>query len=339
MGKPKGMAAGVSFLRRTEYMTAQGASTQFQSSTATNMVKSRTPKKRRGLDKEDPINIVKNIQKGFDIAYPKEAYRGPDTADSIRSAEASQVERDAWARPQHPSDPKLKVLDSYPIIPDLSAVPPSAGQGFVVTKFITNPLPASDTYPQKLDAGIFRIMALTPEGRAQYTQWKEGNREGKRRQAPPPLCDYEYFLPVSDDAPKSIKRKFSLVDPERDDPSLYTDEDAESGSRNFKYKHIRVYEAFQASGVSGAGWEDTTGQTEALALALHDPETEVGETRLQKAAYYYPVSYRWSVRPRVKKRPGVDEDRIDYLSLTVDDGAVPAEGDGNAAAQTDGEEE
>ena len=63
-----------------------------------------------------------------------------------------------------------------------------------------------------------------------------------------------------------------------------------------------------------------------VALALHDPESDVGivpgtTQRLAKAAYYYPIIQRTTLRP--KRKVGLqalgqaDEERIDELNLTV----------------------
>ena len=69
LGKGAGAAGSVSFLRRTEYTSSQGPQ-QFSSSTGKDLLRLRNdPKRRRmSMNKDDPLNIIRNVVKGFDIA-------------------------------------------------------------------------------------------------------------------------------------------------------------------------------------------------------------------------------------------------------------------------------
>ncbi len=321
LGKGAGAAGSVSFLRRTEYTSSQG-SQQFSSSTSKDLLYLRNDPKRRKLsiNKDDPINIIRNVVKGFDIAYPRDAYRGEENTANIRGAAITDAEARAWSNPKHPSNPDLQLLDSYPILPDLDALPSTAC--FLLAKFITNPVASSKNYDTRLDAAILR----QKNDEHAYTRWNQKNEEWKQsasfRPQPIPEDDYEYFLPIEHDAVKPIKRKLNVNDPENEDEELYTDEGPD-GQRVFKYARLRTYETYQQTGDPASFYDDS------VALALHDPEEEVGDVpgtkqRLQKAAYFYPIMQRTALRP--KRNVGQmahsqvsDEERIDEINLTVGD--------------------
>ena len=59
-------------------------------------------RRRADLAKEDPLNILRSIVKGFDLAHPQDAYLGPDSGNNIKGAEITAEEKKAWAKPKHP---------------------------------------------------------------------------------------------------------------------------------------------------------------------------------------------------------------------------------------------
>ena len=317
----KGGAGGaVSFLRRTEYTSSQGPQ-HFSSSTGRDLLRLRNDPKRRkmSMNKEDPLNILRNIVKGFDVAYPRDAYKGEDSTTDIRGAAITDAEIRAWSNPKHPSKPELELLDSYPVLPDPEALPSTAC--YIVTKFATNPVTSRDSYDERLDAAILRPKD-DAQAYAHYTQkvaeWDETS--GKPR----PLVEdtYDYFLPVEASAVRGIKRKLDVNDPDHEDEDLYTD-DIGDGQRAFKYNRLRTYETYSQYGNPDNLYNDS------LALALHDPEIEVGavpgtKQRLAKGAYFYPVVQRTALRPKrnvgqMAYSQAVDEDRIDEINLTIGD--------------------
>ena len=320
LGKGAGTGGAVSFLRRTEYTSSQGPQ-HFSSSTSKDLLRLRNDPKRRKLntDRNDPLNIIRNITKGFDIAYPRDAYKGEENTENIRGAAITDAEAKAWSNPVHPTKPNLKLLDSYPVLPDLDALPSTAY--YLVTKFQNNPVAAGDNYDVRLDAAILRPKD-DPMKYAEFEQkdaeWVESS--GKPR--PIPEFDYDYFLPTEASAVRSIKRKLNVNDPENEDEDLYTDEVGD-GQRAFKYARLRTYETYSQYGDPNAFYNDS------VALALHDPETEVGEVpgmkaRLGKGAYFYPIVQRTALRPKRNVGPlavsqAPDEERVDELNLTVGD--------------------
>jgi len=320
LGKGAGAVGSVSFLRRTEYVSSQGT-LQFSSSTSKDLLRLRNDPKRRkiSMNKDDPINIIRNVVKGFDVAYPRDVYQGEENTANIRGTAISDAEAKAWSNPENPKDTSLKLLDSYPVLPDLEAFPSTAC--YFVTK-ILNLATSSDGYDHRLDAAILR----QKQDEAAYARWNQKNEEWKQsastKSQPIPEDDYEYFLPVDTNAVRSIKRKLDVNDPENIDEGLYTDEGA-NGERVFKYARLRTYETYQQIGDPQNFYDDS------VAIALHDPEDTVGavpgtKQRLQKAAYFYPVMQRTVVRPKRNVGAGAlsqmqDDDRIDEINLKIGD--------------------
>lgn len=334
LGKPSSIAGGVSFLRRTEYMTAAGGGSHSglrDSAGARRAAPKR--KKQTDAEKNEPINILRSILKGFDIAYPEDAYRGQDTVQNLRAEEITQEERRAWDAPKHPLNPALRLVDSYPILPDLDAVTETGG--YIVAKFQTNPIAnnqaGSGAYDDRADVSLLRVLEPTAEQEDAYRQTlaehDAADPETRASKPPPqPDYDYEFFLPGSRDAVRGIKRKFSPDDPERDDDALYDYSNGETGKRCFRFDRVRCYETYQQAGNPQEPYDDT------VAVALHDAETDVGAvpgqgSRLQKGAYYYPIVQRTFIRPKRKttragvvgamSQPDEPENRVDVLEIEV----------------------
>jgi len=283
-------------------------------------------KRRGGPDQNDPLNMLRAIIKGFDIAYPDEVYRGPDTANNLRGLVPSQSETEAWRNPKNPVRPELKLLDSYPVLPDLEAFPDTGG--YMLMKFTTNPVASTDTYDERLDVGLLRpleprpvISAAMQEARDLYAA------DPKKNPAPgPPPFDYEYFLPPDRKAVQGIKRKFNVNDSGKNSQELYTNTNPQTGERFFRFNRIRAYETAQVSGSAESKYGE-------VALALYDPDLEDGDhvVKKRKGAYYYPILQKSQIRPRrvantsrmgavaIKKEEEMYTDRVDYLDVIVRD--------------------
>jgi len=316
LGKPASALEQVSFLRRTEY-AASSSPQMFATGSSKDLLRVKNDPKRstKAKDKEDPLNILKNIVKGFDIAYPQDAHKGEDSAESIRGAAVTTEEVKAWAKPRHPTNPDAQLLDSYPILPDLDAIPQMGS--YMIMKFVTNPLPVTDKYDTRLDTAIFRP-CVDPEKEAIYEQKKAEWAPESGKSKPLQEYDYDYYLPGDEDAVLGIKRKLDINDPDNNDPELYTD-DLGDDRRAFKYPRLRTYETHNQTGDDENPYNDT------VAIALHDPETEVGHVprsgkRLAKGAYFYPISTRMAIKP--KRKIGMpmntgEEEKPDELNLMV----------------------
>ncbi|EON65324.1 hypothetical protein W97_04562 [Coniosporium apollinis CBS 100218] len=317
LGKSSALNTGVSFLRRTEYITSAAVS----GSPNTKGLLSQRPKPAKRprtegpADSADPMQMLRGIMKGFDLAYPRDAWQAPDSTDGLRGAEISPEERAAWNHPRHPSKSDVQLLDAYPVLPDPDALPLSGG--YMVCKFISNPGMNNDAYDGRLDVAVLRAadpgeMAIPSDPTAAAAQ-----------QA---FYNYHFFLPDQTTPVRNIKRKFSVVDPENEDDALYggrEDADEEAAQGSFKYRYVRTYETYQQT----IHEDDEHGDT--VVMALHDPELDVGVVpgttqRLQKAAYYYPVVQKTFVRPRRKPKHAMmmqeeEEGKVDLLEVRVRD--------------------
>lgn len=279
--------------------------------------------------------------KGFDLAYPSDAYTGPDDGTNIRGTEISNAEKEAWRRPQHPTKgDSVKLLDSYPVLPDWDALPPGLPDSqippaYITFKFTTNPVGAKDTYDETVDVALLRQHAVSEQETAKYNQANEAwakDPEHNSRYAP--MADYVLFLPDESAEPRDVKRKFDAF-VEDDGDELYGITDDMEPRTAFRYNNVRVYETYrQASHI-----DDTF---EEVALTLHDPEDgHSTERQGRKAAYFYPIMQRSMMRQKGKKfdmvrgvaleADEVDEsERLDALDVRARDFNVD---EGEAIAQ------
>ncbi|KAG8626508.1 hypothetical protein KVT40_005453 [Elsinoe batatas] len=308
--------AGATFLRKTEYISSDQGIKRYESSTSRDLFKIRNDPKRKNnkhLDKEDPLNIVKNVVKGFDIAYPKDAHNGDDTRDLVKGAEITASDITAWSNPKHPKNSGLKLLDSYPVLPDLDAIP---GLGsYILLKYNTDPSAAVKGYDPRLDMTI-----LKPKNANNLKLEERIAAYEKDLNMVRPTAEYDYDMYMLDDVNslKGMKRKCDVNDPDRDDENLYTSQD-DQGQKVFKYKRIRAYETYQQQGDGENPFADS------VALALHDPEFEVGHDgeapRLPKGAYIYPVLQRTYLRPKRKVQNAYVDDSVtaDKIHVVIRD--------------------
>ncbi|KAF2199248.1 Paf1-domain-containing protein [Delitschia confertaspora ATCC 74209] len=319
LGKPASHSTGVSFLRRTEYITSviTGSTSRFESSSSTNTMRVRGKRRRTDLNQDDPTNIIRHIEKGFNLAYPDDA----DVTENGRAAEITPQERQAWNKPKHPSGKDLRLVESYPLLPDWEALPDTGN--YVMYKFQNPPTTEhSGKYDERLDVGLLRPAGETLEDHEEFLAEVEKQKEDPNLPVPFQKWTYEFFLPPTGDKQRirGIKRHLATNDPDNEDEIEFDEDpgnDGEPAQKRFRYSLIRNYEtSFQAH-----TYQEPYG--EYIALALHDPEhhevEKLREGKLQKAAYFYPVAQRTTLRP---KRPGVvpmhnpeDHVRVDIVDV------------------------
>lgn len=297
LGKPATNAGGYSFLRRTEYISSETkARAEANAHAARASAKSPSAgKARKPTDnlKDDPLHMLRSVVKGFDIAYPDDAYTGPDSKLNIRGAAPSPAEIEAWRNPKHPSKSDVKLLDAYPLKPDLNAITDSGS--FLVTKFVGNPTAATEARDTRMDTGI-----LYPRDHVSGGQ------------------DWDLFLPADGPTTSNFKRKFDVYNSDKDDLALYTHK-ANDDSGNFKYNYVRTYDKGRRTETPGQHFRE-------VALALHDPGDDGMETQ-DKGAYYYPIATKMQLKPHRHKNlaqlglasQAVDEElpKIDWINVTV----------------------
>ncbi|GAB7346533.1 hypothetical protein MBLNU457_5215t2 [Dothideomycetes sp. NU457] len=316
LGKSAASSSGVSFLRRTEYISSNQGQGRFESSTSHDLLRLRNdPKRKRKQEvenKQDPNTMLRYVVKGFDIAYPHDVRKGPDSKEDnkVKGAAITDADVKAWANPKHPTNPSLQLLDSYPVLPDLDAVQ-ERSLAFIVMRFNSNPSGMTDKYDPCLDVAMLKPININEERHEDRMAAYEADLNLTQ---PAPEYDYELYMPENRQYVHGMKRKFDVKDPDNDDPSLYSHDEAD-GSKSFRYNKIRTYETYQQAGDAENHYADT------VALALHDPELDVGASRLKKGAYFYPIMQRTNIRQKRKVAGyhGEEEETADIMGITVRD--------------------
>lgn len=335
LGKPKYAPGGYSFLRRTEYISSEQSRPRLDAGPF--KVTNKTPPKfRKPTDtaKDEPINVLRAVVKGFDIANPDDAYTGPDSKDNIRGNVPSPAELDAWKTPRHPTRPELKLVDSYPVMPDLDALTDSLS--YMVAKFTTNPTQSTDVRDIRMDAGLLQPLELAPdveaEWKAKVAAYDADNIHNPNPGGPP--YSYSLFLPADEATAKNMLLNLDVDNPEKDDPALCVRKD-KNDLGSHRLNNIRTYETGRQTGTSAHPFRE-------VALALYDPELEErmeaagingvhsAAGRLKKAAYYYPVVQKTQLKPRRNKNlaqlglarqvaEAEDDDKVDVIDITIRD--------------------
>ena len=198
----------------------------------------------------------------------------------------------------------LTLVDSYPLLPDWDALPDTGS--YMMYKFMAPPVkfdPNNPSYDERLDVALLRPAGQTVKDQDLYMQEMEAHKADPTTPVPIPRYHFEFFLPPPGGPEKvrGIKRNFSTYDPdnEQDIPFDTTLDEEGRPRKYFKYENIRTYETAQQVGDLSDAYGDV------VAIALHDPGKHSAEPlrseKLQKAAYFYPISQKTSIRPR---RPG-----------------------------------
>lgn len=328
LGKPKYQPGGISFLRRTEYISSDAARARSEAALKSTP-KASVAKLRKPVDtsKDDPINVIRAAVKGFEIAHPEDAYTISEETGNIRGLEATPAEIEAWKNPKHPTKSNLKPVDFYPILPDLEAGTDTGS--YMVTKFTANPTQVVDKHDPRMDVGMLRPIedeAVLAEHNAKMAAHTADPAHNPHPGGAP--FNYHFFLPTDETSATNLKKKFDVDDPNHDDPALYTAH-SKDGKAVFRIPQERVYETGRSTAA------DPDHAYKEIALALHDPEPESSanedsKNRQEKAAFYYPVMQKVQLKPHRSKnlaQLGVasrvddedDDKKIDALEVVVDD--------------------
>ncbi|KAK4156037.1 hypothetical protein C8A00DRAFT_31087 [Chaetomidium leptoderma] len=305
LGKPKIGDTAVSFLRRTEYISSVQAKPKpadhvFLKSSSSNALK--RPEKRKASpepDKGTPAWIKRRIEKSFEVAAANLADR---------------------TRVKHPSKRNLKIVDAFPILPDLEAFPDSGA--YVTVKFSTNPVSSSDTYDTRLLSGIFKPIERTAAEEQLYDNARAAWESDPTQPKPSQMMNYDLFLPADALTGDRFRTKFDVDNPDRTDRSLYTSTEA-GGS--FRFPRVRAYETAQEKEMDHDNKYD-----EEVILAFRDDESQKDgrgdHDSAQKAVYYYPVMQRTTIRSQrtknIARTIGItdeEETHLDELLVQIDE--------------------
>ncbi|EXJ81021.1 hypothetical protein A1O3_07309 [Capronia epimyces CBS 606.96] len=289
--KSQGAKNNVSFLRKTQYMTSSQ-----MARAATDPFVRATPRSRKvsehsqiappPVSRDDPENIKRHIQKGFDIAYPDSIPFNPPEA---KANPITPQERDAWKNPVHPDNPRLKPVEFYPILPDLDAVTDMAGN-WQALKFEKPPLPPHHgRRDDRVDVGLLMASENAAE-MPKYQAKKKAFEEHPQLYEDPGPEPYVWSLlvPKQVDSVPRIRKIFNDSDPNKDDPALYAPllEESADGSQRLPFERVRVYQS---------ATQITVDPRRVMGVSLVNADRLSPESRFSKqgsAAYFYPILER-----------------------------------------------
>jgi RNA polymerase II-associated factor 1 len=255
------------------------------------------------VDKESPEYIKEQVERSFHIA-------------ALNLKDTNRI--------KHPSKRNVKLIESFPVLPDLSAFPDAGG--YVAVKFQTNPVPPSNVYDTRLEAGVLRPLAASDDKiKARDDAIAAHERDPERNAYPEVDQDYEFFLVDTPTDAANFKRKYDMMDPDKDDDELYTYTNEQKHSC-FRFKRIRAYETAAMAGATETKYD------EEIAIAINYGEDSIH----QRAAYYYPLIQRSTIRPQRKKNidrqkwgfadQGAEEaDSVDMIDVTIRDASEKEE--------------
>ncbi|KAK4186888.1 RNA polymerase II-associated protein 1 [Podospora australis] len=301
LGKPKSRDQAVSFLRRTEYISSVAARPKPSDSVFLKpSAQNKRPEKRKLAspepDKGTPSWIKRRIEKSFEEA-------------ALMLADRSRV--------KHPSGKRgLKIIDAFPILPDLEAFPDSGA--YVTVKFEKNPVNASGSYDTRLLSGIFKPIERTAAEEQAYEASKAAwDRDPLNVPRPSQMMNYDFYLPVDAKTGDRFRTKFDVDNPARDSKDLYTSSEA-GGS--FRFPRIRAYET-----VSEKEMDHNNKYDEQVILAFREDESQAkgrSNDSSQKAVYYYPVMQSTVINNQrtknIARTIGItDDEEVHYDELLV----------------------
>lgn len=248
-------------------------------------------------DRGSPAYIKRKIERSFDVA-------------GLALRDRSRV--------KHPSKRNVKLVDAYPLLPDLDAFPDSGA--YVTVKFTHNPVPPSSTYDTRLQSGIFKPIERTEEEEAAYEAAMTAHeRDPERFPRPDNKMNYEFYLAADAAAAAQFRRRFDVDDPEKDSRELYPKRPNGESADCFPFRRVRAYETAKEVEL-----DHESKYSEELILAFNEGGRN-GEG--ERGLYYYPVMQRSTVRAQRSKNiartvVGIQEGEeamIDQLDVTVDE--------------------
>ncbi|KAI0480477.1 RNA polymerase II-associated [Xylariaceae sp. FL0804] len=273
LGKPAVAQANVSFLRRTEYISSVASKSKHEAGPLRalnpNPLKRSLKRPSPEPDKDSPVHVKRKIDQSFAVA--------------------EQNLRDK-SRVRHPTKRHLKLVEAYPVLPDLEALPDAGA--YVTMKFTTNPVPPSKTYDRRLLCGLFCPVDKNPaEDEAYQLAAAAHERDPANNPKPPASMNYDFYLADSLDTAERFRQRWDVENPDRDDDGLYTRATGR-GPPNFPFPRVRGYETSQETEV-----DQPDKYNEELLLSFHDDD---GDGRAP-AVLYYPVIQRSTIKPQRTK--------------------------------------
>jgi RNA polymerase II-associated factor 1 len=289
LGKPKVAGAAVSFLRRTEYISNANTTTKSSPFRQPPKSTSQRPLKRKSPEPDigTPAYVKRKIEKGFDAAK-----------ENLKDK----------SRIRHPTKPpvnkfrNLRVVEAFPVLPDLDAFPDSGA--YVTYKFAHPPIPKDGAYDRRLLNSILKYNRSPEEEEAYNAAVEAHNRDPENFPKPTNQQPYNFYLADKVKHVDMFRKRFDLRNPDRDDDSLNPETKADSGKSAFEYNYARTYNAVIESELD----HDTK----------YSEELVFGIDRDTKVAWYYPSMQRMKLEPPRRihnqfKREKKEVDEIDVI--------------------------
>ena len=284
----------VSFLRRTQYMSSHNAranDTLIRPNPRTIKSVSNSASHTEILARDDKENIRRNLQKGFDLAYPESAaYNGPE----VQSQTPTTSEKEAWRNPVHPDNPSLKPVSFYPVLPDFDTPVDFSGLNYV--KFDKPPLPAiQGRRDDRIDVALLSARTITSLEAAWRAKKAAFDEHPELYEDPGFIPPQSWSLCIAQDPNKvpELRRILDDADPEHDNPDLYAGlykpridkNDPEDARLRVDYDRYRTYLNVDDAQMAGQ---------KIYGLSLYNPaeaQGGVGHGTItkQRAAYYQPI--------------------------------------------------
>lgn len=293
LGKSKAGDAAVSFLRRTEYISSGPAKAHSVLRSA-HPTPIKRPIKRRSPepDRDSPDYVKRKINQTFSI-----------TEQNLNDR----------SRVRHPTKRNVKLVDAYPLLPDLDAFPDSGT--YVTIKFSNNPTSSSNSYDARMLSGIFLTINQTPAEEEAYEAALEAyQRDPQNTPKPINPMNYNFYLSDTSANAERFRKRFDTTNPNRDDDSFYTHR-RDGVPPHFQLRRVRGYET---------AWESElhhgTKYDEEVLIGFDDSSSE------NKAAYYYPVMQRSTIKPQRTKNiaktmglGGDEEEIVHQLAVKINE--------------------
>ncbi|KIH91712.1 RNA polymerase II-associated factor 1 [Sporothrix brasiliensis 5110] len=277
LGKPRTTESGVSFLRRTEYISsiASKGGVAGGSPFRAGINKVRRPEKRSSPEPDagTPAYVKRKIDQSFQAAQT--------------------AARDRYSRVRHPTKKNLRLAAAYPLLPDLGAFPDSGA--YVTVKFSNHPVAAgTGVYDSRLLSGIFKAVEMADDERAALeAATKAYERDPRRNPRPQHHVQYEFYLPEKTGVGEEFRRAFGAPEGQAQAAS----------EERFSFNRVRAYESIEDKEYTHA-----TKYAEEVLLAFSEdaiaaaPDLGSRVAGGPRAALYYPVMQRTVVRSQRQKQ-------------------------------------
>jgi hypothetical protein len=286
--KAQNTSRNVSFLRKTQILSTSNSKSVDLFTKSSRPRQSLNRKEEPPVDRDDKENVKRNVQKGFDLAYPDTI---PYNHESVRSLPRTAAEREAWDKPKHPSGARdIYPVDFYPVLHDFEATNDQGGLWQRI-KFDKPPLPADHgRRDDRIDIATFQTIpneSLLPEWKAKKDAF-DADPANYDDPGPEPNI-WVMATPTSHDV-SSIRKHLYDGHPDRDAPTLVEPLLTKSASSQMRVE-------FERKRVFHSVTQQLVDPRRLWAIGLYNPQSDKNimppsaqKLKQGKAAYVYPIA-------------------------------------------------